>query len=111
MPEPSRNEKVRYAISRALKQRGLSHKEVAELVGRAVSTVGNKISLGQFTEEEATEWSSALGIEREVFLYGREPLPPNDYSVIRESMDQMRTEIDELRKEVNILLAWKAVSK
>ena len=44
MPEPSRNEKVRYAISRALKQRGLPHKEVAELVGRAVSTVGNKIS-------------------------------------------------------------------
>jgi len=107
MPGTERNEKVRYAVSRALKQRGLSHKDVAQLLGLAEQTVSNKISEGNFNSTQAAKWSAALGIETDVFLYGREPLPTNDYQVILESLSQMRSQIENLQKDVNSLLAWR----
>lgn len=110
MPNNTRNEKVKYAVSRALRQRGITHKMAAQLLDIAESTVGNKISLGCFSESDAARWSAALGIEPEVFLEGREPLPINDYDAIRESMSIMRQELEELKQQVGTLLAWKAES-
>ncbi len=108
MPDSERNEKVRYAVSRALRMRGLSHKDVSELLGLAEQTVSNKISMGQFKESEAARWAAVLDIEHDVLLLGREPLPPNDFQAISESLADMRSEIESLQQDVNSLLAWKA---
>ena len=107
MPSPARNEKVKYAISKALKQRGLTHRDVATLLGLAEQTVGNKISLGFFKETEAEKWSAILGIEKDVFMHGREPLPPNDYMAIKEALKDMRSEIDALKQVVDDFIAQK----
>lgn len=107
MPNQKRNEKVRYAVSKALKQRGLTHKDVAKILGLAEQTVGNRISNGDFNESKAAQWSAALGIEQEVFLHGKEPLPPNNYQAIVETIMNMRKEIEDLRRDMDMLLARK----
>ncbi len=100
MPTPERNEKVRSAISKALKQRGLSHKDAAELLGLAESTVSNRISLGHFKESEAAKWSAALNIDAEVFLVGDEPLPPNSYQAILDELAQIKADVRQLKESI-----------
>ena len=100
MPGQTRNEKVSYAVSKALKQRGLTHKQVASLLNLALQTVNNKISLGQFKESEIAVWSTKLEIEPDIFRLGREPLPPNDYQAIKKSILDLQTQIDDLRQEL-----------
>lgn len=99
MPAKGRNERVRTAISKALKQRGLSHKEAAALLGLAESTVSNRISRGHFKESEAAKWSAALNIDPDVFLLGDEPLPPNSYQAIIDELAQIKEDV-RLLKEV-----------
>lgn len=102
---PNHREMVHYAVSKALKERGLSHKQVAEILGVSSSSVSNAISQGKFTIDRATRWSEALGIEMEVFLEGKEPMPPSNFKFINETLEKMRAEINALRHDVDSLLA------
>ena len=96
---------VRFAVSKALKDRNLTHEQVGKMLGISRSSVSNAICQGNFTQAQASRWSTALGIEMEVFLTGQEPLPPNDFKTINENMAEMRKEIDTLRQQVDMLLA------
>lgn len=100
MPTTERNERVRSAISKALKQRGLTHKDAAELLGLAESTISNKISRGHFKESEAAKWSAALNIDPDVFLIGEDPLPPNSYHAIMDELAQIKADFRQLTEMV-----------
>lgn len=104
MPATERNERVKSAISKALKQRGLSHKDAAILLGLAESTVSNRISRGHFKESEAAKWSAALDIDPEVFLLGDEPLPPNSYQAIMNELAQIKADVKLLKEAVQRIM-------
>lgn len=98
-----KNERVSQAVSRAMKQRAITHKEAARRLGLAIPTVNNTVCSGNFNQEKAEKWSQALDIPVEVFLNGDAPLPPNEYHAIMNELARIRKEIDDLRKTVNRL--------
>jgi len=102
--EALRNTRVRLSINRALKDRGMTHEDVADVLHLKKSTVDKAISSGNFSRPKAERWSTALNIPMEVFLFGTEPLPPNDYELIMEEIADMRGQIEDLREDVNTLL-------
>lgn len=95
---PSR---VRVAVGAALRQLNLTHREVAERLGRSKSTIDNKLSSGIFSKRDAKIWSSTLGIPPEVFTHGLDPSGTEGYTELREAYHDLRRELDDLRSLVD----------
>ena len=67
-PESEIRSRVSVALAAELRMRGLTHEDVAGMLGKSVQTVRNKISVGNFTEKMAREWSEVLGIPYDTFF-------------------------------------------
>lgn len=83
-------------MTAALKGRGLSHADAARLLGKSLQTVNNRISLGNFTEKTALEWSTALGIPMETFL-------PQERQDVGKEIAELKRQIELLTKRLEKL--------
>ena len=97
-------EKINFAVTSALRRRGLTHEAVATLLNIEVQTVSNAISQADFSDKKAKAWSDATGIPIEVFTIGESPLPPNDYESIMTDIEGLRTDIGMLQSQIDDLI-------
>ena len=70
-------------IAKDLKERGITHKELATMIGKTKSVVSSQISgKKSFSKEMASLFSRALGYNIKFLLYGEGPL--KDDSIVRD---------------------------
>ncbi len=99
----TKNERVHAALKQALDEKGLTHDEVAKILGVSKQTVSNRISNGVFTAKMAQQWSNALHIPLSVFFDGIDLLPDTAYDAIKFDIANLKHEVEVLRKEVEDL--------
>lgn len=107
-----RNPVVREAIKRALRLRGLSYRDAAELLGVKYETAKDFIGIGVFSKNKAAKWSAALGIPLEVFtkgviIDGVEPFDHLGYQDLVKEIMSLKGELAELKIIVEELQSWK----
>ena len=95
--------KIYRALVKALAQKGLKYRTVAQLIGIKYQTARESISSGKFSEAKATQWSALLDIPIEVFLEGAE-LPENN---LHSELVALQKKVDQIQSEVNELKRWK----
>ena len=95
----SENTRISLAVSNALRAKGLSHADVAKILGMKEQSVSNAVSLGHFSEKVARKWSKALDIPLGVFIDGAaEDILPNSYGAIMNQIMEMKRDIEFIRK-------------
>ena len=112
--------KIHQALRASLTRRGLTSNDVAQLIGIKPQSARQAISLGQFSEERAAEWSAILGIPMEVFTEGIEESDTGgelgqinrvggQLGQIKRELEAVKDDIRNLREEVQELTRWKEI--
>jgi len=103
-------EEICSAVALDLKARKLTHRDVADMIGKTKEVVSTQISgKRRFSKEMATLFSMALGYNRNFLLYGEGEL--KDDTVVRDLADVSYSVSESGRIDVSVLAGMISVAE